>query len=914
MRAPFVHLHNHSAYSFHDGIARIDDLIAEAARLRFSALALTDHGNMHGAAAFFSKALAAGIKPILGCEIYVRASGPPEPSSDESEPFYLYHLPLLVRNDRGYRNLCRLISLSSLLPETTVRFVTEDSLSDHAEGLIALSGCLRGYLPRLLLADRVEEAKHLAEAHARIFGKGNFFIELQDHGKGEERRYLPRLIEIARGLDLPMVVTNDSHFARASDFQLQELIIAIGQGRTLQQVRLPSDSERRFHLPDNHYTRLYNLRPAEEMAGLFPDFPQAARATLEIAERCNFQLDGMTAARPRFPVPSGSTEESMLVELARAGLDARGRHDEAHRARLESELDAITARRLAGHFLMLWDIAQYARRRHIPYAAGRGIGGSSLVGYSLGISDVDPIDCRLAFDPDAERGPRLAIEVSHEGRQELIDRVFEVYGDEHVAHALEFTVYQPRAALRECGKALGADHDRVEALADALPPDTSIREAFTSLLELDESLRPVLRAAMAVDSLPHHISVHGTLVVSSTPLPDVLPASRGADGRLATHFPPHDLDRFGFLRIEFPGNRALGVLSMLGCEVPQDTDDPAVYELLGRRETTGVWPLDTPLYRSFEWAPDDFEGLIVLKALGRIASRNGPHAARLERALLDRLQAPERFPELAPILSSTGGMIVFQEQLDEILQRFTDGSFPRGVIASEASEASGVVTGEALDRFKRASRRRGLARRAGALLDLIWDAAPLVVSKASVAAAAVQTYRLAWLKAHFPLPFVCALLNSHDGDETEIEMIFNECERLSIDLHPPDINVSDALCLPSENAIQLGLNMVRGLGEHAIRELLRARAEKGPFATFCDFLFAVDHRIIHRRIHEALVRGGCFLRMGLAAEPLMAALDQFLELKHSRERMEGQSQLFDTEETEAVQLEERVRRQSRLTG
>ncbi|MBI2837012.1 MAG: DNA polymerase III subunit alpha [Acidobacteria bacterium] len=911
MRTPFVHLHNHSVYSLRDGAARVEELIGEAVRQRYWALALTDHGNMYAAASFFEKALAAGVKPILGCEIYLRASGQPEVSSDDSESVYLYHLPLLVRDDTGYRNLCRMLSLATPLRGTPVHAVAWETLCAHAEGLLALSGCLRGQVPRLLLGERAEEAARVADAYAQVFGKENFFIELQDHGKDEERRYLPRLIDLSRKVGLPLVVTNDSHFARASDFGRQELLIAIAQDRPLRPIAVADRSGRRFELEGNHYTSAYYLRPYQEMSTVFAEFPKALSVTVEIAERCHFHLRDTTAPRPRYPVPAGTTEEAMLVERARAGLAERGRCDERYSRRLGQELEFITGRRLSGYFLMLWDLVRNACARGVPCAGARGM-SSSLVAYALGVTEVDPVECGLFFDMHTgiERGAHPAVEVSHEGRQELIDHLFESYGDEHVAHVIEFTTFQPRATIRECAKVLDVENERVDPLVDALPSETSVRGAAEGFRSLSAELREVVGAAMRIEALPHHATMHGSLVLSATPLPDVVPTSRSGDGRRVSHYPYQDLDRLGFMRVEFPGSRPLSVIAALGEPIPSGTNDPATYALLAHKEVAGVWPLDTEQYRSFTLVPESFERLVLLKAIGRIATRNPTLGRQIEAAVIGGNSAPKGFPELSPILGATGGMLLFQEQVDEILQAFTDHSVRRAEILAAAEEDQMGPHPELVERFKKAASKRALARRAGRILDLLISASPHLVSKASVAAASVQTYWLAYLKAHHPARFLAAHLDEYSGQEPETESLLLECQRMGIETFAPDINLSGGRCVVQELSIQLGLNIVPGLGDQATQEILRAREALGQFNTFCDFLFAVDHRIVHRGTHEALVKGGCFDRMGLARDLLLGALEEFIDLKHSRERLSGQSQLFELEKGDALGLEERIRIES----
>ncbi len=924
MQVPFVHLHNHTAYSLHDGASLPEELIELARRLRFSALALTDHANMHAAPAFFDKALASGIKPILGCEIYVRTSTPPVLSPANDEPFNLYHLPLLVQNTTGYRNLCRLISSAKILHETRVPSIDLDVLRLHAEGLIGMSGCLRGQIPRLLLADRKEEAAKITDVYADIFGRGNFFIELMDHGKSEEKRYLPSLVEIARRVGLPIVATNDTHFPRVSDFERQELLIAISQGRTLASVR-----------DFNHYHDTYYLRPYEEMSALFSEFPEALRATVAIADKCNFRLDSTVGSRPRFPTPPGVSEDSMLADQIRSCMNARGLATDEYAKRLEAELDVIIERRLAGLFLFAWDLMQFAGASCIPCTI-KGIAPSSLVAYILGISDIDPIEVDLPLDGTMMSDHRVAhfsIEVFFERRQELMDHLLTRYGVDQVAHIIEFSWFHPRTAIRECARALEADPEIVESLLGALPPDTPVHRAEKRLRQethADESVIKVIDAAKRIESLVHHYSpAHGSSVVlSQQPLVDLLPASRLADGTLATHYGSHDLDRFGFLRVDFHrNNRELGMIGRVSRSVPEPKDDSATFALLQSQILVGVTPLDLPIYRSISYVPRTFADLIVMIAIGKIASRDPTAAHAIESAIACGKSAPERLPELGEILAPTGGLIIFHEQVEAILQSFSDGSVRRMDVVKAADDIrdalARIEAGEgppALEddgsphplfvRLKRAARGRVLARRVPLLWDLLMEAAPRLLSKASKAATALQTYRIAYLKAHYPVHFMAALLTDRAEEEGDFEPLFIECHRLSIGLLPPDINQSEIRCCPVGDAIQMGFVMVPGLGEQAALEVQRARTEAGSFVSFSDFLFAFDHRKLTQHSLEALIKAGCFDCMGLAPSLLLLDLDQFLELKHSRERVSGQSELFELERSDAQGLEAEIRKRS----
>jgi len=928
MNVPFVHLHNHSTYSLHDGAATVEELVEEARRRRYHALALTDHGVMHGAPAFFEKCLAAGIKPILGCEIYVHMSTPPDPSVDDSEPFSLYHFPLLIRNNIGYRNLCRLIASATTVRGSRVLSVPLEALKGRADGLIGLSGCLRGHIPRLLLADRKEEATRAAGMYADLFGKGNFYIELQNHGKDEENRYRTSLLELARRIGLPLVATNDSHFIRKEDFERQQLLIAIAQDRTLESVKT-----------SNHYLDTYCLRTFEEMRAAFPETPAALSETVAIAERCNFRLDDITGSLPHFVDPSGASEESLLGELVEAGLAERGVDGESWRRRLALELDTVTARQLSGLFLMAWTIVRHARDRRVPYIV-RGIPPSSLIGFLLGINEVDPIRHGLlptGGSAPEHRGHHLSIEVYRERRQELLDRVFQVYGRDHAAHVAEFVWFHARAAIRECAKAIGTDPSLADRLLQALPADTTIARADPHLRRVAED-RPeansLIDAARKVESLIYYSSGanSSTIALSSAPIPDVIPASISPAGRLVSHYDPRDLDNLGFSRIDFQGNnRELGVIGMVGRPLPETLEDPAAYELIAARDTFGVTPLDQPQYASVDYRPRTFAELIVLVALGRVAAREPRAAAWIEEAIASGRRTPEKLPELGEILASTGGAIVFQEQAEAVLGAFTDGRVRIGDIVRAATEISeesvegfdepgssghggGRVSHPIYERLRKSTHGHSLSRRWRLLAEALVAAAPRLLSKASKAATALQTYRLADLKAKAPIHFMAALLTDRAANEGDVASVIAECRRKGIALLPADINRSGIGCGAEGEAIRLGLVTVEGVGEQATQEVVRARGERGRFSSFSDFLFAFDHRRLSHHSLEALVAGGCFTGLGLSTQPLLEALPEFIELKHSRERMSGQSQLFELDMADAERLEAAVRRSGTVSS
>ncbi|MEW6366722.1 MAG: DNA polymerase III subunit alpha [Acidobacteriota bacterium] len=975
MRVPFVHLHNHSTYSWYDGAARVNELIEQAVRLRFGALALTDHGNMHAAVAFFEKALASGIKPVLGCELYVRANEPAEGIPGGAEQFNLYHLPVLIKNQQGYANLCRLLATSTPLPGTRVRYVPWERLHSHTEGLIALSGCLRGHIPRLIIEGRGDAVAAVADAYAQIFGRDNFYVELHDHGKTEERVYAPEVIALARRLGLQLVVTNDSHFAGFSDFYRQELLLAIAQERagpiaadepdeTELVLRRQGTSPLQEIRELNHYNSNYYLRPYEEMAELFADFPDALAATVRISERCNFRLESAPRSRPHFPTPPGTTEAALLVQLARAGLQARGKASLKYVRRLDSELDSITERRMESYFLILHDAAEHARALGIPYAAGRGIASSSLVAHALRITDVDPVECGLYFDIPATSGDHLihmAIDVSNVGRRALVDHLAARHGTDRVAMVEELVPFHAHTAIRECARALGVKIREVEPLLKALPPKAPLRSLASRAAELapaGSKAREVLDAALKVESVPHHAMPHHSVVVSAGPLHEALPSSPGPDGRLVSHFAPQTLDRLGFLRIEFPGSNALGVLHIMREPAPDRTDDPAAYSLIANGETAGLTPLDGPPFRALRVRPQSFEQLIALKALGRIATlrpASTPNlAADIEAAILAGQQAPEKLPELASILAETGGFVVFHEQVEAMLEAFTNRSVRRSEIVKAALarreeerdvHLSGGETGGRPDRlaagFKRAVLGSRLKRHSDALLEMLLDAAPRLLSKASVTAGALLVYWLAYLKAHHPVrfmaaslsfraeegaallpsrisamkthlpaPFRAALRASTAGEGLGLESLILECERKGIRVNPPDINLSSARCEARDGEIQLGFETVPGIGEHVIEEVMRARDRVNRFKGFTDFVLAVDHEVVHRRPMEALIREGCFDSMGLAAVFLLEKLPLFIEMKHAPDGATARSELFEGDQTQAEAIEAEIRQQS----
>ncbi|WP_313996241.1 DNA polymerase III subunit alpha [uncultured Paenibacillus sp.] len=916
----FVHLHVHSEYSLLDGAARIRDLTAKAAELGMKALALTDHGVMYGAVPFYSACMAAGIKPIIGCEMYLTTGSRFDKGARKESP--IYHLILLAKNTAGYRNLMRLCSIGHLEGFHYKPRIDLETLAAHADGLVCLSSCLKGEVSQHLLHDRYEEARASALRYKTMFG-GDFYLELQDHGMLDQKKVLAGMLRLADETGIPLAATNDVHYLQPEDAAVQDVLICIGTGKTVE------DEARMRIMTDQLY-----LKSAQEMAEMFRHVPEALANTVRIAGKCELKLEFGRAPLPVFgPLPEGAESASYLRSLCREGLAARygdtpeWESDAAFRSeaerRLDYELSVIESMGFSDYFLIVWDFIRFAHERGIRTGPGRGSSAGSLVAYTLRITDVDPLKYKLLFErflnPERITMPDIDIDFNDERRDEVIAYVSAKYGEEHVAQIITFGTMAARAAVRDVGRALAVPYAEVDRAAKLIPNQLgmTLEAALNVSPELREACErspktgELIRTALKVEGMPRHASTHAAgVVISKEPLTHHVPLQSGGDSAPLTQYSMEYLEAVGLLKMDFLGLRTLSILErtlrwvkeLYGRDIDFRTvpdDDPATYAMLGRGETTGIFQLESAGMRRVlrDMKPSSFEDIVSVLALYRpgpmefipkyIAAKHG----------LETVSYPH--PALEPILTDTYGIIVYQEQIMQIASVMAGFSLGEADLLRRAvSKKKREVLDEERAHFVGGSLKQGYAEEdANRVYDMIVRFADYGFPRAHAAAYGVLAFQTAWLKAHYPIPFLASMLASVTGNQRKTAEYVDECRRMGIAVLPPDVNESGVSFTPVEGAVRFGLAAVKNVGTQAIEALKTARAER-KFDSLLDLCRRVDLRVANKRVIESLIQAGaCDSLEGHRAQ-ILAVLDETIEAaaKWRKEREELQIELFGFDE------------------
>ena len=914
----FVHLHLHSQYSLLDGAIRFEDLFPLARTYGMKSLALTDHGNMFGAIEFYQGAIASGIKPIIGCEIYVA----PE-SRFKKEPGKLkdlsYHLVLLAKNAEGYANLIRLVSLAHLEGFYYKPRVDKELLEEYNKGLIALSSCLKGEIPVLLLEGKHDEAKAVAGWYTEIFNEGRFYLELQDIGLEEQKIVNQGLMDLHQALGIPLVATNDCHYLRREDATAHDVLLCIQTGKTLK------DPKRMKFSTDQFY-----LRPAEEMERLFKDYPDALRNTLEIAERCNLELRFEEYHLPRFTPPTGESLDHYLDKTAREGLERRLLYDseeperrERYMKRLREELSIIKSTGFSGYFLIVADFINYAKERGIPVGPGRGSAAGSLAAYSLGITDIDPLAYDLIFErflnPERISPPDIDVDFCIEGRDEVIRYVTEKYGTENVAQIITFGKMQAKAVVRDVGRVLDIPYKEVDAIAKLIPNTLNItldqaleqEPRLKELADRDATVARLLSLARSLEGMVRHASTHAAgVVISHRPLMEYIPLYRGGNGEVVTQYAMKDVERVGLVKFDFLGLKTLTVLSK-ATELIERTrgekialthiplDDQETFRLLGSGDTTGIFQLESSGMRDLlvKLRPETFSDLIALVAL----YRPGPLGSGMVDEFIKRRHKKSavryEIPAVKEILEDTYGVIVYQEQVMRIASTLAHFSLGDADILRRAMSKKDTAEMERLEeKFVEGARRNGIQqKKAERIFEMMAKFAEYGFNKSHSAAYALIAYQTAYLKVHYPTEFMAALF-ACDMDNTDKVMRYvAECREKGIEILPPDINKSNWGFTVSGEMIRYGLGAVKNVGFGAVEEILRNRKEGEPVSSLFDFCEWVDLRKVNRRVIESLIKAGAFDSIGSRRSQLMLVLEQALEQGQARqkERRGGQPALFE---------------------
>jgi len=915
MPAEFVHLHVHSEYSLLDGANRIGKMVDRAKGLGMPALALTDHGNLFGAIDFYRACKKAGIKPILGCELYVAAGNRTDRGPHATK---YHHLLALAQNYQGFINLGKLSSIGYTEGFYYKPRIDLEVLAQHADGLVATSACLKGMVPQAVVEGNHRQARDLMGAHLDIFGPDRYFLEVQSHDIPEQGIANRGLVELAKKNNLRLVGTNDAHYLDARDASIHEVLLCISTGKTL-----ADDSRMKFACHD------FYIRPPEEMVAQFAEFPDAAKNTLLIADMCNLEIPLGEFKLPSYDPPEGQTMESYLLALVEEGLHARYGEaiPAAVRERVDYELSVIEKAGYTAYFLIVWDFIHYAKSQGIPVGPGRGSAAGSLVAFALGITELDPIEHGLLFErflnPERVSPPDIDIDFCFERRGEVIEYVRKKYGNDRVAQIITFGTMKAKAAVRDVGRVLGVPLSTVDRVAKLIPdgPKVTLESALEDsqdvrdLLEQDMTVKKLWKLAERVEGSVRHCSVHAAgVIIADRPLTEVVPLYKAPnDETFCTQFPMTTCEEIGLLKMDFLGIKNLTIIERVIRELKRtrnieidwsaiDLNDPDTYKLLGQGDTEGVFQLESQGMRKLvrQLEPTEFADITALLAL----YRPGPLGASMDQMYVERKHGRQSVsydhPLMEPILKETHGIILYQEQVMNIatsLAGFTMGQ------ADTLRKAMGKKKADLMAKMKAQFIEGAVANQIHATLaEHIWNQmetfAGYGFNKSHSAAYAVITFRTAYLKAHYPTEFMAALLTNEIGNQAagKMAVYINGCREKGIPILPPDVNQSHAFfTVEPGKGVRFGLSAVRGVGVGAIEELDAERTKGGPFKTFMDFLLRMPSSVLNSRVLEALIRVGAFDSLGLRRSQLDAVLHQALELavQRQRERAGGQASLFD---------------------
>ncbi len=925
---PFVHLHFHTEYSLLDGCCRVNDAIDRAKQLGMNALAITDHGVMYGVIDFYKKAKACGIRPIIGCEAYMAHGSMKERRREEETGSQANHQLLLCETDEGYANLMRLVSLGHLEGFYYKPRIDLETLAKYHKGLIATSSCLNGQVPTRILRGDMEGALQLAGTYAEIFGKGNYFIELQTHGLEEQAVANRGLIEIAKKLALPLIATNDVHYLQPEHAEAHEVMLCMQTGTTM------SDPKRLRYGSTQFY-----MKSGAEMLQLFRDYPEALAHTVDIAERCHVELIRKGELHfPTYEVPEGYTQKEYLIKLGREGLRRRyGIEDVNHPANEEEaaivkrffyELDIIQKTGFINYFLVVWDFIHYAHRNGIPVGPGRGSGAGSVVAYALGITGIDPLKYGLIFErflnPDRISPPDFDIDFCQWRRGEVIDYVKKKYGADNVAQIITFGTLGAKTVIRDLARVLEMPIAEADRLAKMIPetPDMTLDKAlkespdFRRACATEPAAQQIMKYAKVLEGLPRNPGIHAAgVVIGEKPLIEILPLTRDKSGAPCTQFEMKPLEAVGLLKMDFLGLKTLTIVQEAveavernhGVKIDLDRlpmDDRAVLDLLSRGDTVAVFQVESKGMREMlrKIGVGRFEDLIALIAL----FRPGPMQFMDDFGARKNGQAKIEYPhpKLEPVLKETYGIIVYQEQVQQaanVLAGFTlaQGDLLRRAMGKKDKDEMAAMRAKFVEGCAKTSHLP--AAKAEAIFDLIDKFAGYGFNKSHSAAYAVVSWQTAWLKAHYPVEFMAANLSIEISDNERIGELLAECQELEIAILPPSVNESGVrfTALPpgpdGRRAIRFGLAGVKNVGLGAVEAIVAERNRGGPFKGLIDFCSRIDSALVNRKTIESLVRCGAFDFTGITRARLFAGIETAMgrAAAEQRDRKTGQFSLFD---------------------
>ncbi len=916
---PFVHLHVHTQYSLLDGAIRIDALLKRAIDFGMDSVAITDHGTMFGVLEFFEKAGKAGVKPIIGCEFYVA----PRTLTDKTvlDNKGLSHLVILAENSEGYRNLCKLATIAQLKGFYHKPRIDKNVLREHSKGLVGLSACLHGEIPRLIGENRLDGADEAAQTYLNIFGEGNFFLEVQNNGLPVQEKVNNVLLEMSERLSIPLIATNDCHYLDKEDARAHEILLCVQTGKTIydpDHFRFGTD-------------QLY-FKSKEDMHNYFKSYPGAIENTVSIAKRCNIDFDFKTYHFPKFETPSGQTAEEFFEQKAWEGYNQKIKcvkeknpeiDESQYKERIKSEISTINSMGFPGYFLIVADFILYAKKHNVPVGPGRGSVAGSLVAYSLGITDLDPIEHGLIFErflnPGRKSMPDIDVDFCINGREEIFRYVVKKYGGaDYVAQIITFGKLKTRAVIRDVGRALDIPLNEVDAIAKMVPDvlnislDNALKQEprLRSIAEEKPEINDLLKVCRVLEGLPRHASTHAAgVVVSDKPLVEYLPLYKGKKGEVLTQFDMKCVEKIGLVKFDFLGLRNLTViantLSLIAKQgdTPPDLtninlDDPDTYRLLVSGDTIGVFQLESSGMKDLlvRLKPECFDDVIALVAL----YRPGPMESGMIDDYVKRKHGEKDvvylLPELEPILKETYGVIVYQEQVMRIAASVADYSMSD---ADDLRKAMGkkkpAIMARQRLRFISGATERGIqSQKAKKLFDLIEKFGGYGFNKSHSAAYALIAYQTAFLKAHFPVEFMASLLTGEINSIDGVVKYIAECRYHGIKVLPPDINESDKEFTVIGSKIRFGLVAVKNVGEGAIEVIIDARKE-GRFSSLFDFCERVDLKKANKRVVESLIKCGAFDSTGANRSQMMVSLENAIDYgqRVQKEKADPQMGLFD---------------------
>src|ERR1700675_3692176 len=920
----FVHLHLHSDYSLLDGACDVEKLVDRVHELGMPAVAMTDHGNIFGAVHFVNAAHKVGVKPIVGCELYICKKDDHVITRTPPDGDTYNHLLVLAENEEGYRNLVKITSEASLHGFYYKPRVSKKFLAEHSRGLIGLSGCLKGEVAERLMEGNYDAARSAAGFYRDLFGKENFFLEIQDQGLEREHQIRSDLFRLEKELGLPMVATNDSHYLSEDDAHATAVMLCIQTGNSIQETNRMKFEGTQFY-----------VKNGDEMLRVFKDAPQVLSRTLDIAERCNLRLEKVPSPFPHFDVPDGFTLDRPFEHITRQGfarrmeslrtLAANGqlKHTLAdYEQRLARELGIIQQMKFSGYFLIVWDFIRYARERGIPVGPGRGSAAGALVAYSLGITDIDPLQHELLFErflnPERISMPDIDIDFCMNRRGEVIEYVTHKYGRENVAQIITFGTMAAKAAIKDVGRAMDMPYSDVDRIAkmvpttlnikldDALKESTALQEAY----QKDPQVRQLLDTARKLEGMARNSGVHAAgVVISPRPLTDLVPLHKTKNDEIVTAFDMVAIEKMGLLKMDFLGLTTLTILTdalklivqTRGTRITLETvplEDAETYQKVFHKGlTSGVFQFESHGMRDVlrKYQPNSIEDLTALNAL----YRPGPIQGGMIEDFIDRKHGRKRveyeLPELKEILQETLGVIVYQEQVMQIANRLAGYSLGEADLLRRAmGKKKAEEMAQQRERFVQgAAQRKFPPKKIEKIFDLMAQFAGYGFNKSHSAAYALLAYHTAYLKTHYPVEFMAALLTSVTGSTDTVVKYINECREMGIAVEAPDINVSDANFTPHGESIRFGLAAVKNVGGNAIESIVAPRKKLGPFKSIYEFCENVDLRLLNKRVLESLIKSGAMDSLGRRSQ-LMAVLDRAMERaqKAQRDVESGQHGLF----------------------